>query len=67
MSIHPSQAPSAVMPAASRKAPPLMAPQRAKPDRGVIRNELLKLAGFAALFAVVMVVTAWGSGLVHGL
>lgn len=54
------------MNAALRKSPPAVAPQRAKPDRAVIRNELLKLAGFAALFAVVMVLTAMGSGLLTG-
>lgn len=67
MSIHSSQVPSAAMNGALRKAAPALPVQRARPDRVVIRNELLKLAGLAALFAAVMVMTAWGSGFMNGL
>lgn len=48
------------MSAALRKIAPGLGPR--KVDRAALRAELLKLLGLAALFAVVMLVTAWASG-----
>jgi hypothetical protein len=46
----------------STAMPQVIEKMHRKVDRAALRAELLKLAGFAVLFAAVMLVTAWASG-----